>query len=152
MPIWIFFVIFLCSEARLRCAECLESPEETWLKTQKISACGGLISRSRASIESTSQLKKLVVLANSTPVATWTLSSWRYFRNKFHGISTVLYGYKHFVLCVCFNVSCFVFSAELWARSSVTWYVAYGLCFIVNNGCFSNTLRGSTSTCLMRIK
>ena len=96
--------------------------------------------------------KKLVVLANSTPVATWTLSSWRDFRNKFHGISTVLYGYKHFVLCVCFNVSCFVFSAELWARSSVTWYVAYGLCFIVNNGCFSNTLRGSTSTCLMRIK
>ena len=43
----------------------------------KNSACGGLISRSRASIESTSQLKKFVVLANSTPVATWTLSSWR---------------------------------------------------------------------------
>ena len=80
MPILICFVIFLCSEARLRCAECLESPEETCLKTPKFSACGGLISRSRASIESTSQLKKFVVLANSIPVATWTLSTWRDFR------------------------------------------------------------------------
>ena len=35
-------MIFLCSEARLRCAECLESPEETWLKTKKIPPAAGL--------------------------------------------------------------------------------------------------------------
>ena len=102
MPILICFVIFLCSEARLRCAECLESPEETCLKTPKFSACGGLISRSRASIESTSQLKKLVVLANSTPVATWTLSSWRDFRKIPRAFNRVC----------CFI--CFVFCKCLW--------------------------------------
>ena len=54
--------------------------------------------------------KKLVVLANSTPVATWTLSSWRDFRNKFHGISTVLMVTKvcFVFLFQCFNVSCFI--------------------------------------------
>ena len=35
--------------------------------------------------------KKLVVLANSTPVATWTLSSRKDLRNIFDGVSTVLY-------------------------------------------------------------
>ena len=125
MPIWIFFVIFLCSEARLRCAECLESPEETWLKTQKISACGGLISRSRASIESTSQLKKLVVLANSTPVATWTLSSWRDFRNKFHGFSTVFVAYNvcSIVFCLCLFVLSRLIVFVLYFVNACTFYV-----------------------------
>ena len=54
--------------------------------------------------------KKLVILSNSTPVATWTLSSWRDFRNKFHGFSTVFVAYNvcSVVLCFLFVFVCFV--------------------------------------------
>jgi len=52
--------------------------------------------------------KKLVILSNSTPVATWTLSSWKHFTNKFDGFPTVFVASN---VCNCLGFHpCFMFS------------------------------------------
>ena len=57
----------------------------------------------------------------------------------------MLYGYKHFVLCFCFNVSCFVFSADCEPDLRLHGMSLMGSVLVVNNGYFSNTPRGTTS-------
>ena len=69
--------------------------------------------------------KKLVVLANSTPVATWTLSSWRDFRNKFHGFSTLFVAYNvcSVVFCLCLFVLSRLIVFVLYFVNACTFYV-----------------------------
>ena len=69
--------------------------------------------------------KKLVILSNSTPVATWTLSSWRDFRNKFHGFSTVFVAYNvcSVVFCLCLFVLSRLIVFVLYFVNACTFYV-----------------------------
>ena len=98
--------------------------------------------------------KKLVVLANSTPVATWTLSSWRDFRNKFHGISTVLMVTKvcFVFLFQCFNVSCFILWLPLlWHNGRnytvVNLWLQYVVDFFLVLPATGPTVTGAVSRC-----
>ena len=74
--------------------------------------------------------KKLVFLRTATPVATWTLSSWRDFWStcSLHGISTV------FVVSV-FVILCLVFLLLFWFWCDCSNYAIIYVCLYDLTGC-----------------
>ena len=89
--------------------------------------------------------EKLVFLRTSTPVGTWTLSSWRDFRNILHGVSTVFVVSVFVILCLVFLLTPLFW---FWCDSSnyAIIYVYLSVCHCVRVSALSAHLQVDQNT------